>query len=103
MRSNEQRPESSTEEQDTTFLSPDRVIQELEREKPAIICQGCGSSLSRERIRLPLEQEVKGTFGDEAEDIGHFANGGMCLPEGQNRRFQELDREKGTCRMCSVL
>lgn len=46
--------------------------------------------------RLSLEQDGKGTFREEAEDTGHFANGGLRIPEGLVEGFQELNRENGT-------
>lgn len=46
-------------------------------------------------LREESEQEMKGTFREEAADTEHFASGGLCIPEGQNRKFQELDRGKG--------
>lgn len=45
------------------------------------------------------EQEVKGNLREEAGHIEHFASGGLCIPE-TDRKFQELDRGKGTSRMC---
>ena len=44
---------------------------------------------------------MKGTFREEAKDKGHFASGGLCIPQGLVKGFRNWLGRKGQNTGCA--